>query len=203
MTNGAYNFDRDDAERRAAMLASWGIGPKSAEVIPIGHQARKPLGLAIVDGPEDIDEKPENDQPEPVVRPDNRVAWLSDIDSLINFDRKRSNKRMFELVGQIIGEVIGEMGNDLGNDLRKEFEGKLGAQGSSHEIAELKNTIGALQNEVTSLRLILENLRIRERGEQGRDGDRGPPALLGVTVSKVRSGHAENGASAACRRPGS
>ena len=46
-------------------------------------------------------------------------------------------------------------------------------------MAGLGNTIGALQNENKSLRLILENLRITRRGERGIDGDRGPPGVAG------------------------
>jgi hypothetical protein len=53
---------------------------------------------------------------------------------------------------------------------RRHFEGKLGG---------LANTIGALQNENQALRLILENLRITQRGERGIDGDRGPPGRDG------------------------
>ena len=47
------------------------------------------------------------------------------------------------------------------------------------KIAKLDNTIGALQNENKNLRLILENLRITQRGERGIDGDRGPPGRDG------------------------
>jgi hypothetical protein len=54
------------------------------------------------------------------------------------------------------------------------------AQRKFNEVqAEFKNEIAALKNENTALRLILENLRIRERGERGVDGDRGPPGRDG------------------------
>ena len=36
-----------------------------------------------------------------------------------------------------------------------------------------------MQNENAALRLILENLRITQRGERGVDGDRGPPGRDG------------------------
>ena len=55
-------------------------------------------------------------------------------------------------------------------DQRRHFESKL---------ADLGNTIGALKNENQNLRLILENLRITQRGERGVDGDRGPPGRDG------------------------
>ena len=47
------------------------------------------------------------------------------------------------------------------------------------KIAGLENAIGTLKNENQSLRLILENLRITQRGERGIDGDRGPPGRDG------------------------
>jgi hypothetical protein len=45
--------------------------------------------------------------------------------------------------------------------------------------ASFDNQIGALKNENQALRLILENLRITQRGERGIDGDRGPPGRDG------------------------
>jgi hypothetical protein len=45
--------------------------------------------------------------------------------------------------------------------------------------AEFGNQIEALRNENVALKLILENLRITQRGERGIDGDRGPPGRDG------------------------
>ena len=45
--------------------------------------------------------------------------------------------------------------------------------------AQFENKVAALKNENQSLRLILENLRITQRGERGNDGDRGPPGQDG------------------------
>jgi hypothetical protein len=59
---------------------------------------------------------------------------------------------------------------DLIEDQRRHFESK---------VAGLANTIGKLQNENQALKLILENLRITQRGELGIDGDRGPPGRDG------------------------
>ena len=47
------------------------------------------------------------------------------------------------------------------------------------ELEALKLAHGKLVNENQSLRLILENLRITQRGERGVDGDRGPPGRDG------------------------
>jgi hypothetical protein len=59
---------------------------------------------------------------------------------------------------------------DLVEDQRRHFESKLPGLG---------NTIDALKNENQALKLILENLRITQRGERGIDGDRGPPGRDG------------------------
>ena len=48
------------------------------------------------------------------------------------------------------------------------------------EIEALGLAHGKLVNENTALRLILENLRITQRGERGVDGDRGPPGRDGA-----------------------
>jgi hypothetical protein len=55
------------------------------------------------------------------------------------------------------------------------------------EIAEVRNEFrdlqlahGKLENENQSLKLILEHLRVTQRGERGVDGDRGPPGRDGV-----------------------
>jgi hypothetical protein len=49
----------------------------------------------------------------------------------------------------------------------------------ANKLAGLANTISALQNENQALKLILENLRITQRGERGIDVDRGPPGRDG------------------------
>jgi hypothetical protein len=58
----------------------------------------------------------------------------------------------------------------LVDEQRRHFDNKL---------AGFVNTIAALQNENKSLRLILENLRVTQRGERGIDGDRGAPGVAG------------------------
>ena len=74
--------------------------------------------------------------------------------------------------------------------MRAHFAGKL---------AGLENTIGALKNENQALRLILENLRITQRGERGIDGDRGPPGRDGrdgVGLAGPRGERGERGQAA-------
>jgi hypothetical protein len=69
------------------------------------------------------------------------------------------------LVSQSSELVIG-----LIEDVRRHFANKL---------ASLENAHAKLVNENTALRLILENLRVTQRGERGVDGDRGAPGAAG------------------------
>ena len=164
-----------EAEAIKAMGLTWPRPtPPDRPRADASPRARRPLGLRPIIDPGD---EPEDDtpEPEPPAREDNRPAWLSDIDFLIRHERKSSNKFTFAVIGEVIGEVMAE----IKDELRRELEGELAAPAQAHEIAELKNTIGAMQNETTALKLILEGLRIRERGEQDRDGDRGPPGVAG------------------------
>ena len=156
------------------------------------EHARKPLGLApVLDGLEDSDE-PESVEgdlahPEAVNRADNRPAWLSDINSLINFDRKRSNKRMFELIGEVIGETVGEMG--------REIEAKLGGLGGNPanlaemrsalaeaklENAQLKAALAEIRAKQNEHEFVLERLKIEKRGPPGVKGERGRDGAEGA-----------------------
>ena len=177
MTATARNLSPTELEERRAFLARLAADfPKpSADVIPM---RRGPLGLAPIvdDEPLDVDDCPIEDiASPPLTRTDNRAATLLDIDYLIRHALRHERKFVFAVMGEILGEEMGRADNAL----RKELEGKLGAPAQAQEIAELRNTIGAMQNETTSLRLILENLRLREKGEKGCDGDRGPPGVAG------------------------
>jgi hypothetical protein len=70
----------------------------------------------------------------------------------------------------LLNEIIEWVGG-LQSDAQRKFD----------EIrAQFETKIMALQNENTALRLILENLRITQRGERGIDGDRGPPGRDGL-----------------------
>jgi hypothetical protein len=85
---------------------------------------------------------------------------------------RASEADLGEYENPVVGLVAesGALLVQLIEDQRRHFESK---------IAGLGNTIGALQNENKSLRLILENLRVTQRGERGIDGDRGPPGRDG------------------------
>jgi hypothetical protein len=48
-------------------------------------------------------------------------------------------------------------------------------------LAGMETQLGAVKNENTALRLILENLRVTQKGERGDRGDRGPPGADGAT----------------------
>ena len=69
----------------------------------------------------------------------------------------------------LLNDIVGWV-RDLQTDVQRKFD---------ETRAQFETKIDKLQNENTALRLILENLRIRERGERGIDGDRGPPGRDG------------------------
>lgn len=152
----------------------------SAEIVPM----RRDLGLAPIG---DDDPEPEleidTDVGEPVEfkRNDNRPAWLTDIDSLVDHARRRERKFVFAVVGEILGETMAE----LGHDLRKEF-GRTpetpDAQASLRvEIAELKAALAEARAETRELKTIQEGMRSSSRGERGEPGARGVPGRDGQT----------------------
>ena len=152
--------------------------------------SRKPLGLGIAPG--DIDE-PERDRssysgagrPFDYRGPEATAKKLVDA-SIANlpaaaWDKPATMRDLVELgIGQALAAVFD--GDDAILErvakLRKEMADAQTAQ--RNEIAELKLAHGKLVNENQALRLILENLRITQRGERGVDGDRGPPGRDGV-----------------------
>ena len=137
--------------------------------------ARKPLGLTFIGAEED----------------DERAASSArrDIDAQVD-----------EFVGVAVKNLGGEAAaaarpmtamdgfHTFGNAMKIALEGdddlyremKAQAVETRREIEALKLAHGKLVNENQSLRLILENLRITQRGERGVDGDRGPPGRDGV-----------------------
>ena len=160
--SAAYPLSYAEAHERAAMLKRLGVNfaRPDAEIIPLVHEVRKrrPLGLApVIDNDDRASQSRsphvdlELDGPPPRDPADNRAAWLSDLD----------------VHGFATGQVIAEKLNGL----------ELWAKRKLDEAqTRFENQIAALKNENTALRLILENLRIRERGD---DGDRGPPGRDG------------------------
>ena len=161
MSNAAFAplTDAELAERREFLRRlEIDRAKPDATVVPM---RRSPLGLRPIIEPND---EPEDDtpEPEPPVREDNRQAWLSDIDFLIRHERK--------FTFPVVGEALGEAMSNLEKRLKDRFD----------DVEELKLAHGKLVNENQSLRLILENLRITQRGERGVDGDRGPPGRDGV-----------------------
>ena len=69
-------------------------------------------------------------------------------------------------------------GDDFVFERVREMKAEVAAM--RNEFRDLQLAHGALKNENQSLRLILENLRITQRGERGVDGDRGPPGRDGA-----------------------
>jgi hypothetical protein len=155
------------AERRAFLRRLRDLPPRSsADVVPIGSQ-RKPLGLRPAPGDDDGDASPKG----------RAAAESFSFHFAVGKDRAHlDNAVSASLVYQLLDVVGGALlevhndGVDELNDLQDRLARKFG---------ELENTIGKLQNENQALRLILENLRITQRGERGIDGDRGPPGRDG------------------------
>jgi hypothetical protein len=153
MSSAARNYDAlSDAERkdREALLRSLVVRPKpSAEVVD--HPARRrPLGLAILDG----------DDAEPEARATARAATPG-------VPAMRDDPLW--VVMDLITECAATM---------DETQARVAAKFAEVR-AEFGNQVTALRNENTALRLILENLRVTQRGERGIDGDRGPPGAAG------------------------
>ena len=144
----------------------------------VGITTRRPLGLSVpADDPRDDIDEPETDRPEAVVRPDNRVAWLSDVNSLINFAHKRSSKRMLKVVSEALGEFLAEQLNDLRREFGRAPE-TLDAPPAKFAELELENaklraSLGELTAKVGELDFIVERLRVEARGPAGPPGPRG------------------------------
>ena len=185
--SAAYPLSYAEAHERAAMLKRLGVNfdRPDAEIIPLVHEVRKrrPLGLApVIDNDDRASQSRsphvdlELDGPPPRDPADNRAARLSDLD-VHDF-----------ATGQVIAEEL--------NGLELWAKRKLDEAQTRFE-----NQIAALKNENTALRLILENLRIRERGD---DGDRGRPVVMEemeLTALRGRRGQKGREDSAASKRP--
>jgi hypothetical protein len=128
----------------------------SAEVISLGHPVRAPLGLRPAPG------RPDDDAHETSAKPSAPNVWAPQPGRVAQFDE------LMELT-KASGEIVEAMDQAFGRAETKlaEMQGRF------------DNEIGALRNENQSLRLILEHLRITERGERGCDGDRGAPGVAG------------------------
>ena len=144
---------------------------------PLPDGRRRPLGLRPLDGPEDDDR---------ILSPLNG----EDLERGPFYDLTKEDKgRLAESAAMwnvyLIANSLSSITNDVHDVLKKqivESEAKRAAMAADIQtkLGGLENTIGALKNENTALRLILENLRIRERGERGESGERGPPGRDGA-----------------------
>ena len=144
---------------------------------PLPDGRRRPLGLRPPDGPEDDDR---------ILSPLNG----EDLERGPFYDLTKEDKgRLAESAAMwnvyLIANSLSAITNDVHDVLKKqivESEAKRAAMAADIQtkLGGLENTIGALKNENTALRLILENLRIRERGERGESGERGPPGRDGA-----------------------
>jgi hypothetical protein len=156
----ALNLRLADRERNRAPNARGSSGPAGAPGSQRGghrNGARRPLGLRpVVDdvAAHEASVASRTSRPAASASPASEAGFAEYTDPTIGLVAE-SNELLLGLV----------------DDQRRHFENKL---------AGLVNTVEALQNENKSLRLILENLRITQRGERGIDGDRGPPGRDGA-----------------------
>jgi hypothetical protein len=130
------------------------VAPKSE--LPPGHPARRPLGLAPGGG----SGAPAAD--EPAALAPGAPTWTPQP----GVPAMRDDLAMAMDVIRDIAEALVEA--------QDRAKAKFDTMQASFD-----NQIGALKNENQALRLILENLRITQRGERGIDGDRGPPGRDG------------------------
>ena len=177
MTNAVYDLDRDDAERRSAMLREWGLDrPKrDADVIPM---RRPPLGLSVPaddrEPREDIDDGPVEDiGSPPLTRTDDRAATLLDIDYLIRHAFRHERKFVFAVMGEILGETMAEIAHDLRKEFGRTPETPDGQAALRTEVAELRAALAESRAEVRELKLVQESMRTASRGERGEAGARG------------------------------
>jgi hypothetical protein len=116
---------------------------------------------------------PDRPPAEPRCRKPLGLAPAPGDDSPASEARPPASEAVFaEYADPAIGLVVqsNELILSLIEDVRRSFERK---------IAGLENAHAKLVNENTALRLILENLRVTQRGERGVDGDRGAPGVAG------------------------
>jgi hypothetical protein len=178
MSNAAVYQDLTDAERveRAAFLKRLGLTPKgSAEVIPISHPARKPLGLRPVEGDTGDDVSPRD-------LPPFSFHFQDDKDQA-HLDNAVSAGFVYSYL-DFIGGVLIELQNDtvhevnaLQDRLKAKFDGIEAARRA--EVAELKLTVTELRGELLAMKAVQEAARIASRGEQGLVGPRGIPGPPG------------------------
>jgi hypothetical protein len=180
----AYRDDPAERERVEAALTKMGLTfptRPGADVVPI-DRARKPLGLGIVD-----DGPPERSSPDGAGRSadypgaaraaDEAIAAAVANLSAEALAQPATMRDIFEIAVHSAIE-IGLDGDD--NLLSRMRAVRAEVAEVRNEFRDLQLAHGKLQNENQSLRLILENLRITQRGERGVDGDRGPPGRDGV-----------------------
>lgn len=168
MTSATEAYPLSDAERkdRAALLKRLGVNsaPAIAEVIPINHPARRPLGLKPV-----LD-----DVSDPEARGDPHKPWPpSDpaVGEPIYTDRQGHGYH--DPVAALVTET-NELILGLIEDTRGHFAFKL---------AEMRAQLAKVEGECEAQRLIIEHLRTQSRGETGRDGSRGAPGRDGVGLA--------------------
>ena len=153
-----------------------------------GH-ARKPLGLAIVDGPEDGPSRsrqdPESDALHPLVvralagigeAERGQPATIQDLYEIAVDPALQAHFGGMDVVRERIGEARKEIA-----DLKSAYR---------NEVAELRLALTEARCEVREMRAIQEQARAVSRGEQGITGPRGIPGPQGVAGPRGERGDA-------------
>jgi hypothetical protein len=175
MTAAHRLSDREVANltRRLAARA-----PRDDSVVSI--TTRAPLGLAPV---ADDTDPPERDTDRNANYPGPQAAAAELVAETIghiseeDLNADATIRDVFEIAVRIGLEASFDGDDNILGRLRA-MKAEIATVRSSFRDLELAH--GALKNENQSLRLILENLRVTQRGERGESGDRGPPGRDGV-----------------------
>ncbi len=158
MTNAAYNYDREDAARSAA-LASWGVDRTG---LPPDRPRRRPLGLApVLDGEDKAVAASWAPAPKYEVPIDNRPATRGMIMEAVAFLREVTDDSINPLAAEVA-------------ELRSAIAAlRLETAQSKAALAEAKAKVGELS-------FITERLSIDRQGPPGQAGPRGRDGRDGV-----------------------
>ena len=179
----AIHLTAEERQARARQMRSWANLPSakgpSATVVPMDHPSRrKPLGLAILDGPEEVAGRDEGDTPGYL---EARRLVASAIASM-----SEAARNMPATIEDVFKELELPLAIQFDDSIAiskslKELRGEIAAlKGSAREeIAALKLALTEARCEVREMRAVQESARIASRGEAGVAGPRGIPGPPG------------------------
>jgi hypothetical protein len=170
VSNAAYNnLTEAEIEARQALLRSLGLRPPMRSAQVLDHPARrKPLGLAIIDGPDGGDDRtPERDTPGYLEAKRRVAAAVAGMPEAAR-NQPATIQDVFE--GLELPLAISFDDADVSSKSFKELRS---------EIATLKAELVEARHQTHELLLVQESMRVAGRGERGVDGARGVPGRDG------------------------